>query len=186
MRILFYSRLCCLLLLLNACAAQDHYHSYKPYNDLRLHGELAIGVFSYKTYDDGHVQHPNRILNTSGNPIELDESVAALVRKNTGYELYHSGMEIRQEASLVLTGDVLELKVDDSLPPARWTYIVEYSIARKSDGKVLFSKRCQPQTLDSARRYALPSGYKPSIEQLILEGYEEFFDDPRVRALLER
>lgn len=66
-----------------------------------------------------------------------------------------------------------------------WSYSVRYKINRKSDGAELLNKVYVAEPKKTGK-FGLPSDYTPSINEMILSGYDKFIRDEQARKLLSQ
>lgn len=152
---------------------------YKAHGTRKLKGSVGIGVFTYRPFTERKVEYKTEIYSETRSRIILKESVAEHVRKGTGKELYHAGVRIDQEADVALTGEILELRVDDRNDPVDWTYSLRYTIVDPQSGAVLYGVACPDIRLRSPRAM-VPGEYAEALNELIFSGYECLIADPRV------
>ena len=170
-------------LLLYGCAATIPV-SYIAQNFVRSEGRASIGHFTYEPADQGKVK-ANQIQNTAIGSIYLAVNVADLVQRATALELEKTGFVIGDDNPLRVGGNVLEFKANDLGYTVRWTYRIRYSIIRGGDSVELFSKQYEADPKTTGK-FGLPSDYGPSINELILSGYNKFIRDEEVRNIFSQ
>lgn len=155
--------------------------TYTPQNFVRYHGEADIGHFSYKPAEQGKVK-PNQLQNTAVGSVYIGVNIAELVQRATALELEKTGFVIGDTHPLQISGEVLEFKADDFGYSVLWTYSIRYTIARKADSTILFDKICTAEPKKTGK-FSLAADYSPSINEMILAGYDRFIKDSEVRKI---
>ena len=170
----------------SGCAGTIPTDSYTPQNFVRYdhNNAVDIGNFTYQPSLNEKIK-PNQIQNTAMGSIFISTNVADMVRRVTALELEKTGLKLTDQASIVIAGDVLELKADDLGYSVDWTYAVRYKIHAKKDGSTLFSREYRPP-MKSTGKFGLPSDLAPVVHEIVLNGYDMFIRDPDVRKLLDK
>ncbi|HTH48748.1 MAG TPA: integrase [Candidatus Limnocylindria bacterium] len=171
------------LFLLTGCAATIPV-TYAPQNFVRFQGSADIGTFTYVPASQGKVK-ANQLQNTAVGSIFIALDVADLVKRATALELEKSGVTIGDKSPIRISGDVLELKAADLGYSVDWTYSVRYKITQSADGTTLLEKTYSADPKKTGK-FGLPSDYGPSINEMILSGYDKFARDPEARKHLEK
>lgn len=158
---------------------------YSAQNIVRYNGRVDMARFVYVPAQVGKVAS-NQIENTApGGSIYIGANIADLVRRATALELEKTGFQISEIYPIQLSGEVLEFKVDDLGFNAEWRYSVRYKITRKSDRTDLLNKVyvADPRTTG---KLGVAADYAPSVNEMILSGYEKFIRDEQVRKILSQ
>ena len=156
--------------------------TYTPQNYVRYQGQVDIGQFTYEPSTQGEVK-PNQLQNTAIGSVYISTDIADLVQRATALELEKTGFQIGDTHPLQVSGDVLEFKANDLGYSVGWTYSIRYKIVRKADSTTLLNK---VYTADPKKtgKFNMPSDYGPSVNEMILAGYDMFIRDDEVRKIL--
>ena len=166
-------------------AVRNPSEHYKPRGTQKVEGAIAVGVFTYAPFTQGKVKYADAIYTAGAQNISLNTPIAELVRKNTGYELYHAGVTIDQETSqYALTGEVLELRAEDDGPMQRWYYTVRYGITERQSGTAVYGLTC-PRAEARSPRSIVNGDYVPVINTMIFAGYECLIQDQEMRNFIK-
>ena len=153
--------------------------NYSAQNFVRYEGRTDVGHFGYAPANAGKVA-PNQIQNTGIGGIFVAANIADLVQRATALELEKTGVRLGDNNPLVVSGEVLEFKADDLGYSVDWSYSVRYKINRKSDGTELLNKVYVAEPKKTGK-FGMPADYAPSINEMILSGYDKFIRDEQVR-----
>ena len=152
--------------------------SYTPQSFTEIGGgRVSIGEFSYAPMEGGAVA-PNQLQNTAVWTIYIGTDVADFVRCATALELGRSGLRVSKDADYRVDGVVEELKLDDLGYSVDWTYRVRYILERSSDDATIIDAVYSVGPTRTGK-FGLPSDYSPSLNELVLEGIENFMEDIR-------
>ena len=77
-----------------------------------------------------------------------------------------------------------EFKADDLGYSIHWTYAVEYSLMAKGSNQVLYKQAYQP-AMKKTGKFGFVADIAPVIHELVLNGYDLFIKDVKVRQLLD-
>lgn len=155
--------------------------TYTPQNYVRYAGASDIGKFEYAAATNGKVA-PNQIENTAVGGIFFGVNVADLVQRATALELEKTGFAVGDKHPLQLSGDVLEFMADDLGYSVDWSYSIRYKIVRKSDSIVLLDKIYKADQKKTGK-FGLAADFSPSVNEMILSGYDKFIKDDQVRKI---
>jgi len=158
--------------------------NYSAQNYVRYEGRTAIGRFTYVPADTGTVA-ANQIQSTAIGGIFVAANIADLVQRATALELEKTGFKLSDNNPLVVSGEVLEFKADNFGYSVDWSYSVRYRIIRKSDGKELLNK-VYVAVPKKTGKFGPPADYAPSINEMILSGYDKFISDEQVRKFFSQ
>jgi len=158
--------------------------SYTPQNFIRYQGRTDVGRFVYEPAERGKVK-PNQIQNTAIAGIYIAVNVADLVQRSTALELEKTGFMIGDNYPLQVCGNVLEFKADDLGYSVTWSYSIRYKILRKSDSSVLLNKVYTAEPKKTGK-FGSAADFGPSVNEMILSGYEKFIRDQEVRTIFSR
>lgn len=169
-----------IVLLVSGCAGTIPV-TYVPQNFVRYSGQTDVGTFSYEPSDKGKVQ-PNQIQNTAVGSVYIGANIADLVQRATALELEKTGFTIGQGHPIQVSGNVLEFKADDLGFSVIWTYSIRYKLTRKADSTVLLDKI---YTADPKKtgKFNTAADYGPSVNEMILGGYDKFIRDEEVKRI---
>jgi hypothetical protein len=157
--------------------------TYVPQNFARYHGRADIGPFTYEPADKGIVK-PNQIQNTALGQIYIATNIAEFVQRATALELEKTGFNISDQNPLQISGEVIEFKADDLGYSVDWTYSIRYKITRKKDSAVLLNKIYVAEPIKTGKFSRAASDYGPSVNEMVLSGYDKFIRDEEVRNIL--
>lgn len=156
--------------------------TYVPQNFARYHGNIDIGRFTYEPADQGLVK-PNQIQNTALGQIYIGANVSDFVQRATAAELEKTGFNISDQNPIQLTGEVLEFKADDLGYSVDWSYSIRYILTRKNDSTVLLNKVYIAEPKKTGKFSRSASDYSPSVNEMVLSGYDKFIRDNEVRNI---
>jgi len=128
---------------------------------------------------------PNQIANTAIGNIYIGANIADLVQRATALELEKTGFLIGENSPLQISGDVLMFKAADLGYSIDWTYSVRYRITNKSNNADLFSRVYVAEPKRTGK-FGMPADYGPSINEMILSGYDQFIRDREVRNIFSQ
>ena len=178
------SKLSCISVLLgvlSACAGTIPV-AYEPQNFVRYEGRADVGKFTYTPAQLGKLD-PNQIENTAvGTTIYIGADVAEFVRRATALELEKTGVALTDRSPVQVSGEVLRFKAGDFGFNIDWTYCVRYKVTRKSDSREVLDAVYKVEK--KSGKSNLASDLTPSVNELILSGYDQFIRDDRTRAVL--
>lgn len=155
--------------------------SYTPQSFTEIgDGQIAIGEFSYAPMESGIAA--NQLQNTAVGSIYIGTNVADFVKRATALELGRSGLRVSENADFRVDGVVEELKLDDLGYSVDWTYRVRYTLGRPSDRAAILDEVYSVGPIRTGK-FGLPSDYSPSLNELVLEGIENFMQDIRAAGV---
>lgn len=158
--------------------------NYSARNFVRYEGRTDIGHFAYAPADAGKVA-PNQIQNTALSRIFVAANIADLVQRATALELEKTGFKIGDNNPLVISGEILEFKAADLGYSVDWSYSIRYKINRKSDSTELHNKIYVSEPKKSGK-FGVAADLTPSINEMILSGYDKFIRDAQVRKIFSQ
>ncbi|SLM49944.1 conserved exported protein of unknown function [Nitrospira japonica] len=158
--------------------------NYTAQNFARYEGRANVGSFQYVPANTGKVA-PNQIQSTAIGSIYVAANVADLVQRATALELEKTGFRLGDNNPLVLSGDILEFQADDLGYSVDWSYSIRYKISRKADGSELLNKIYLADRKTTGK-FGEASDYAPSINEMILSGYDKFIRDDQVRKIFSQ
>lgn len=175
-----YIALCGLVtIFMTGCSGTLPVSNYIAQNYVRYQGKTDIGKFTYEPSEQGKVKS-NQIQNTAVGAIYLASNVADLVQRATALELEKTGFLLGEQNPLQISGTVLEFKANDLGYSVRWSYSIRYKITRKNDATVLLDKVYTADPIKTGK-FGTPADLAPSINAMILAGYDKFIRDEDVK-----
>ena len=171
---------------LGGCANPTRpYDDYTPLNTIHYssNNRIKVGEFTYSAMQTKRVRS-DQIETTAIGNIYLGMSIADLVRKGTIEELNNAGLVIRDDADIVVTGDVSTFKADDLGYSIHWTIGIMYTISRKSTNEKLFSRYYNPPARIT-KKGMYQAEFVGEIHKTIADACGRFMRDPDVRNILD-
>jgi len=159
--------------------------TYVPQNFARYQGRVDIGHFTYEAADQGKVK-PNQIQNTALGQIYIGANVSDFVQRATALELEKTGFNISDSNPLQISGEVLEFKADDLGYSVDWTYSIRYKVTRKKDSSELLNKVYTAEPKKTGKFSRAAADYGPSVNEMVLSGYDKFIRDEEVRNIFSK
>jgi hypothetical protein len=153
---------------------------YQPQNFVRYQGRADVGTFIYAPSQNGNVA-PNQIENTAMGSIYIGADVAEFVRRATALELEKTGVALTDNSPIQVRGDVLRFKANDLGYSVDWMYCVRYRLARKSDSREVLN--AVYKVAKKSGKFGMAADYTPSVNELILSGYDQFIRDENTRRI---
>jgi hypothetical protein len=161
------------------------YDDYISLNNTRYsyHNSINVGEFTYSAMQ-ARGMRSDQIENTAIRNWYFGTSVAGLVRMGTIAELRNAGLMIRDDADIVLEGDVTIFKAADLGFTIDWSIGVMYTISKKSTKERLFSRHYAPPVMTT------PKGPNQAaiveyMHKMIAAACDRFMRDPEVRDILD-
>ena len=172
-----------MIVALGGCATKA-YDDYAPQNKIRYsnNNRVNVGEFVYSATHRG--VRSDQIENTAIGNFYIGTSVAELVRKATREELKNAGMVIRDDADLVVTGDVTVLKAADIGVTIDWSVGIAYTISKKSTNAKLFSRHYLHRATTGKLRWTQAAIVRV-VHKQIAAACDLFMRDPDVRSILD-
>ncbi len=159
--------------------------TYVPQNFARYQGRVDIGRFTYLPADQGIVK-PNQIQNTAIGQIYIGANIADFVQRATALELEKTGFNISDSNPLQISGEVIEFKANDLGYSVDWSYSIRYKITRKKDSTELLNKVYNAEPKKTGKFTTAASDYGPSVNEMVLSGYDKFVRDEEVRNIFSK
>lgn len=170
-----------LALLLGGCSgtlpAQYQPQTYDQIDNSRA----RIGEFVYEPAFEKGVEN-NQLQNTALGAIKIGTNVADFVQRATALEFQRAGVALDEDNELEILGMIHELMLDDLGYSVDWRYRITYAIFN-SHGEEEFSKIYNASPRNTGK-FGNPSDYTSTLNQVILQPIEMFFDDIEERGLL--
>jgi hypothetical protein len=157
--------------------------TYVPQNFARYQGRVDIGRFKYLPAEQGIVA-PNQIQNTAIGRIYIGANVSDFVQRANALELEKTGFNISDSNPLQIAGEVIEFKADDLGYSVDWSYSIRYIITRKKDSAELLNKVYTAEPKKTGKFSRAAADYGPSVNEMVLSGYDKFIRDEEVRNIL--
>lgn len=170
---------------LSGCAVTLPTDTYTPQNFVRYQNQNAvdIGQFVYEPSQNGKVQ-PNQIQSTAVGTILITSNVSDMVRRITALELEKTGVALNDKSPILVSGNILEFKADDLGYSVDWTYSIRYKILNRDTNKELYS-RVYMAPAKTSGKFGSPADLAPTVQEMVLGGYDLFIRDPEVRKILD-
>ena len=156
--------------------------SYSPQNLTKVAGQANVGTFDYQPARGGKIA-ANQIQNTAWTKVYLAMSISDLVRRATAQEMEKSGIKLGGEDAPKVQGTVVTFKVDDLGFNVDWSYSINYRVHAKSQEQPIFDKTYNAPPRRTGK-FGEAADYGPSVNEMILNGYEQFINDPEARMAL--
>jgi hypothetical protein len=156
---------------------------YQPQTYDQIDNSRArIGDFMYLPAAQSGVES-NQLQNTALGNIKIGTDVADFVQRATALELQRAGVDLDETNEKEIRGEIHELMLDDLGYSVDWRYRVAY-IVIDSSGNEIFSKTYSASPRNTGK-FGNPSDYTSTLNEVVLEPIEMFFDDIEARNLLE-
>ena len=159
--------------------------TYVPQNFARYQGRVDIGKFKYLPAEQGIVK-PNQIQNTAMGQIYIGANISDFVQRATALELEKTGFNISESNPLQISGEVIEFKADDLGYSVDWSYSIRYIITRKKDSAELLNKVYTAEPKKTGKFSMAAADYGPSVNEMVLGGYDKFIRDEEVRNIFSK
>jgi hypothetical protein len=159
--------------------------TYVPQNFARYQGRADIGKFKYLPAEQGIVK-PNQIQNTAIGQIYIGANISDFVQRATALELEKTGFNISDSNPLQISGEIIDFKADDLGYSVDWSYSIRYIITRKKDSAELLNKVYTAEPKKTGKFSMTAADYGPSVNEMVLSGYDKFIRDEEVRNIFSK
>jgi hypothetical protein len=170
-----------IVFLLASCSgtlpAQYQAQTYDRIDD----SSARIGEFRYTPARAGDIER-NQLQNTALGDIKIGADVSDFVQRATALELRRAGVDLDEKNDKIVSGTIHELMLDDLGYSVDWRYRITYTIFN-SAGNEEFTRTYSASPRNTGK-FGNPSDYTSTLNEVVLDPIEQFFDDIEENKLL--
>ncbi len=148
---------------------------YQPQTyDQIENSQARIGEFTYEPANQNGID-TNQLQNTAIGKIKIGTKVADFVQRATALELLRAGVNLDEKNGKEVRGTIHELMLDDLGYSVDWRYKITYTVLNNQE-KEEFSETYVASARNTGK-FGSPSDYTSTLNEVVLEPIEMFFDD---------